>query len=75
MDIINQFSVYNKVDHIRPDVIIHCAAYTKVDLAESDSDRAYQVNAIGTRNVAVAAEKNRGQNCLYQYGLRVWRHF
>lgn len=40
-----------------PDIIIHCAAYTAVDAAESDTDSAYLVNAIGTRNVAVSAEK------------------
>ncbi|WP_339291831.1 dTDP-4-dehydrorhamnose reductase [Paenibacillus sp. FSL W8-0187] len=40
-----------------PDIIIHCAAYTAVDTAESDPDGAYLVNAIGTRNIALAAEK------------------
>ncbi|WP_422658502.1 dTDP-4-dehydrorhamnose reductase [Paenibacillus sp. EC2-1] len=40
----------------RPEVIIHCAAYTAVDAAESDVDGAYVVNAVGTRNVALAAE-------------------
>lgn len=40
-----------------PDIIIHCAAYTAVDEAESDTDGAYLVNAIGTRNIAVSAEK------------------
>jgi dTDP-4-dehydrorhamnose reductase len=41
----------------RPDAIIHCAAYTKVDQAESEPDEAYRVNAWGTRNVALAAEE------------------
>ncbi|MBX4145827.1 dTDP-4-dehydrorhamnose reductase [Paenibacillus lautus] len=40
-----------------PDFIIHCAAYTAVDAAESDTDGAYLVNAIGTRNIAISAEK------------------
>ncbi|UVI31625.1 dTDP-4-dehydrorhamnose reductase [Paenibacillus spongiae] len=39
------------------DAIIHTAAYTKVDLAETEADEAYRVNAYGTRNVAVIAEK------------------
>jgi dTDP-4-dehydrorhamnose reductase len=39
----------------RPDVVIHTAAHTKVDLAESEPDQAYLINAYGTRNVAVAS--------------------
>ncbi|SCW85498.1 dTDP-4-dehydrorhamnose reductase [Paenibacillus tianmuensis] len=39
----------------QPNVIIHSAAYTKVDQAEQNSDEAYAVNAYGTRNVAMAA--------------------
>lgn len=40
-----------------PDVVIHCAAFTAVDAAESDIDGAYLVNAVGTRNIALATEK------------------
>jgi dTDP-4-dehydrorhamnose reductase len=35
-----------------PELIINCAAYTKVDLAESDPDRAWAVNEAGLRNLA-----------------------
>ncbi|CAM4470925.1 dTDP-4-dehydrorhamnose reductase [Paenibacillus tarimensis] len=41
----------------RPDVVIHCAAYTAVDQAEADPDGAFRVNGAGTRNMAVAAEE------------------
>lgn len=37
---------------VRPDVVVHCAAYTAVDKAESDEASAFAVNAEGTRNVA-----------------------
>jgi dTDP-4-dehydrorhamnose reductase len=47
----------------RPDVIIHCAAYTAVDLAESEEDKAYLVNAFGTRNLAVTAEQTGSKIC------------
>jgi len=40
----------------QPDVIIHAAAYTDVDGAARNPDLAYRVNALGTRNVAVAGE-------------------
>ncbi|MEX2104015.1 MAG: sugar nucleotide-binding protein, partial [Bacilli bacterium] len=41
------------ISSIQPDVIIHCAAYTSVDLAETEQDQAYLVNANGTRNMAL----------------------
>jgi dTDP-4-dehydrorhamnose reductase len=37
--------------------IIHCAAYTKVDLAEEEKERAFQVNVEGTKNLAVVAKE------------------
>ena len=36
----------------QPDAVIHCAAMTAVDLCESQSERAYLLNARGTENVA-----------------------
>lgn len=39
----------------RPERILHFAAYTDVDGAEADPDRAFEVNAIGSENVARAA--------------------
>lgn len=39
----------------KPDVIINCAAATNVDGCEKDWDFAYRVNAIGPRNLAIAA--------------------
>jgi dTDP-4-dehydrorhamnose reductase len=39
----------------RPTTIVHAAAWTAVDACESDPDRAHEVNAIGTRNVAEAS--------------------
>ncbi|MGG3507625.1 dTDP-4-dehydrorhamnose reductase [Paenibacillus lautus] len=56
LDIINLEQCHKIIKEYQPDCIIHCAAYTAVDAAESDSDQAYQINAIGTRNLAIAAE-------------------
>jgi dTDP-4-dehydrorhamnose reductase len=47
----------------KPDAVIHCAAYTAVDQAEAEPDKAFIVNAVGTRNLAVAAEKNNAKFC------------
>ncbi|MBY0118892.1 dTDP-4-dehydrorhamnose reductase [Paenibacillus xylanexedens] len=57
MDITNQVQCNEVVSSFHPEVVIHCAAYTAVDAAETDIDEAYKVNAVGTRNVAVAAER------------------
>ena len=41
----------------KPDAIINCAAYTAVDASESDWDNAYKINAIGPRNLSIAASE------------------
>ena len=40
----------------RPDVVIHCAAMTKVDDCEANRDLAFRLNEEGSRNVALAAK-------------------
>lgn len=63
LDITNQAQCESIILREKPDAIIHCAAYTAVDAAETDEDGAYLVNAVGTRNVAVAAEKVGSKVC------------
>jgi dTDP-4-dehydrorhamnose reductase len=41
----------------RPDLVLHGAAYTDVDGCEADPDKAFQVNAVGTQNVALGAQE------------------
>ena len=48
----------------RPDLVIHCAAMTKVDDCEDRPEEAYAVNALGTRNVALAASQT-GARLIY----------
>jgi dTDP-4-dehydrorhamnose reductase len=43
------------LDAVRPDAVVHAGAWTAVDACESDPDRAYGVNALGTRWVAEGA--------------------
>jgi dTDP-4-dehydrorhamnose reductase/dTDP-4-dehydrorhamnose 3,5-epimerase len=40
----------------RPDVVVHCAAYTAVDKAEDEKEKCYAVNVEGTRNIAGACK-------------------
>ncbi|MFC0414198.1 dTDP-4-dehydrorhamnose reductase [Cytobacillus solani] len=56
LDVSNYEQVEKTINEIKPDIVIHSAAYTKVDLAEDNQDTAYLVNAIGTRNIAIACE-------------------
>lgn len=57
LDITNRHEVALFVRHHAPDVIISCAAYTNVDGCETHSDDAFKVNALGPRNLAMAAEE------------------
>ncbi|MGH9081918.1 MAG: dTDP-4-dehydrorhamnose reductase [Acidimicrobiales bacterium] len=57
-------SVRQAVAGLRPDVVVHAAAWTAVDACEGDPDRAFAVNALGTRNVAEAAAEV-GAHLLY----------
>jgi dTDP-4-dehydrorhamnose reductase len=43
---------------LKPDVVIHCAAMTDVDGCARNPDLAYQVNAFGTQNVALACQRS-----------------
>lgn len=61
LDITNEEEVNKVVSFLKPEIIIHCAAYTQVDNAESDSDTVFLINGIGTRNIAIAAESNRSK--------------
>jgi len=57
LDITDLAQCRNVFQTYKPDAVIHCAAYTKVDQAESEPDEAYRVNAYGTRNAALAAQE------------------
>lgn len=56
LDITNGAAVSDFIGKVKPDVIINCAAMTNVDGCETMLDTALKVNAIGVRNLAVAAE-------------------
>ena len=55
LDITNVDAVLKMAREYKPSAIINCAAYTAVDKQESDVDLSYKINAIGPRNLAIAA--------------------
>jgi dTDP-4-dehydrorhamnose reductase len=56
-DITELDSVIEKISNEKPDIIINSAAYTDVDGCENNRDTAFKVNALGAKNLAIAAEK------------------
>ncbi|RDU22084.1 dTDP-4-dehydrorhamnose reductase [Anaerosacchariphilus polymeriproducens] len=57
LDITNINDTIKLVEEIKPYVIINCAAHTGVDACETQQDSAYRINAIGPRNLSIAATK------------------
>lgn len=64
LDIVERQEVEMQLQNFRPDAVIHCAAYTKVDQAENEQDQCWMVNLDGSRNIAVACAK-MGAKLLY----------
>ncbi|MBS4026532.1 MAG: dTDP-4-dehydrorhamnose reductase [Clostridia bacterium] len=55
-DLTNKDQVEKYILKEKPDVIIHCAAYTVVDKAEDEKELCYAVNVDGTKTIAEAAK-------------------
>lgn len=57
LDITDAEAVRNTIGALKPDAIIHCAAWTAVDAAEDEANKpkVYAINVAGTRNIAQAA--------------------
>ncbi|SFB13164.1 dTDP-4-dehydrorhamnose reductase [Acetitomaculum ruminis DSM 5522] len=55
LDISNIDEVMERIKSEKPDVIINCAAFTAVDACETEIDAAYKANALGPRNLSIAA--------------------
>ena len=50
-----------KIEKLRPDIVIHVAAYTDVDGCELDEKKAFAVNAEGTKHITLAASRCRAK--------------
>lgn len=57
LDISDLDAVIHFVRETRPDVILNCGAFTAVDLCEEKPDEAFLANAIGPRNLSIAAQE------------------
>jgi dTDP-4-dehydrorhamnose reductase len=55
LDVADRDRVLATITGTGPDVVVHAAAWTDVDGCEADADRAWRVNALGTRHVVQAA--------------------
>ena len=64
LDVADRHQVMTMFEAVRPDVVVHCAAWTAVDACESDPDRAFAVNALGTRHMAEGARRH-GSHLVY----------
>jgi dTDP-4-dehydrorhamnose reductase len=57
LDVSDRDAVLGAITSLRPDAVIHPAAWTAVDACEGDPDRAFAVNALGTRHVVDGATR------------------
>jgi dTDP-4-dehydrorhamnose reductase len=55
LDICDASAVTDALGNVAPEVVINCAAYTNVDGAETEPDRAHEVNATAAGQLAAAA--------------------
>lgn len=57
MDVTDPKVVTTYIDSLQPKLVLHTAAFTDVDACEEDKPRAYQVNTVGSENVASACAR------------------
>ena len=58
LDIVDSAAVHAAVRRVKPDAVIHCAAWTAVDAAEEQEELVRAINAGGTANLAAACKVN-----------------
>jgi len=56
VDLSLEKEVTSYIEKIKPDAIIHCAAYTAVDQAEEDTEKCWDINVNGTKYLSNAAK-------------------
>jgi dTDP-4-dehydrorhamnose reductase len=56
LDVTSRDSIFRNLRKTTPDIVINCAAYTQVDKAEEEKERAFLVNGIGVQNLALVCD-------------------
>jgi dTDP-4-dehydrorhamnose reductase len=64
IELADRDDVLGAITTVQPDVVVHAAAWTAVDACEGDPDKAFIVNALGTRHVAEGARRT-GAHMVY----------
>ena len=59
IDFLNTKNIYNKIEKIKPDFIINCAAYTNVESAENDFEKANTLNHLAVVEIAKWCKMNK----------------
>lgn len=57
LDVTDRNAVNEYISRLKPECVIHCAAYTAVDKAEDEEEICTKVNVYGTENIAKACKK------------------
>lgn len=57
LDVTDAQQVQEVLERVRPQLIVHAAAYTNVSKAEQEREACWQINVVGTRNMAQAANR------------------
>lgn len=52
LNVLNLDKINKTIDEVKPDVIINCAGYTKVDMAEIEREKAFSINALAVFNLS-----------------------
>lgn len=63
LDVSDRDQVLGAITTLRPQAIVHCAAWTAVDACEADPDRAYAANALAVRHIAEGARRVGAHVC------------
>ena len=64
LDVADRDEVVGAITSLRPDLVVHAAAWTAVDDCEADPDRAWRVNTLGARHVADGCRRVASHLCL-----------
>jgi dTDP-4-dehydrorhamnose reductase len=61
LDISNLNAVEDLIHRRAPDIVLNCAAYTKVDACETEREQAWNINAEGPKNIALSVSRYGGK--------------